>query len=107
MPMYDENLKIEFNTDDIPALSERRRLIYANVTNAVTQGIMTRNEARERLGLTPLDGADDLYISATLFPLGAEAPEAPEENDNDEDAKAYEDIKSEDLDVKKTNFPEL
>ena len=109
MPMYDENLRIEFNTDDIPALSERRRLIYANVTNAVTQGIMTRNEARERLGLTPLDGADDLYISATLFPLGAEAPEAPEENDNDEDAKAYEELKSipnEDLDQKKTNFPE-
>ena len=109
MPMYDENLRIEFNTDDIPALSERRRLIYANVTNAVTQGIMTRNEARERLGLTPLDGADDLYISATLFPLGAEAPDAPEENDNDEDAKAYEELKSipnEDLDQKKTNFPE-
>jgi len=109
MPMYDENLRIEFNTDDIPALSERRRLIYANVTNAVTQGIMTRNEARERLGLTPLEGADDLYISATLFPLGAEAPDAPEENDNDEDAKAYEELKSipnEDMDLKKTNFPE-
>ena len=108
MPMFDENLKIEFNTDDIPALSERRRLIYANVTQAVTQGIMTRNEARERLGLSPLDGADDLYISATLFPLGAEAPDAPEENDNPEDAKEYDLMKAdiEELDQKKTNFPE-
>ena len=51
---------------------------------------MTRNEARERLGLSPLDGADDLYISATLFPLGTEAPDVPEQTDNDEDAKDYE-----------------
>ena len=108
IPMYGDDIHLHFNIDDIPALSERRRLIYANVTNAVAQGIMTRNEARERLGLTPLDGADDLYISATLFPLGAEAPEVPEESANEKDIDIYSglDEKSQDvLDTKKTNFP--
>ena len=109
IPMYGDDIHLHFNIDDIPALSERRRLIYANVTNAVAQGIMTRNEARERLGLTPLDGADDLYISATLFPLGAEAPDVPEENANEKDISIYDDteeFKSDELDTKKTNFPE-
>lgn len=106
IPMYEDDVHFHFNIDDIPALSERRRMIYGNVTQAVSQGIMTRNEARERLGLSPLDGADDLYISATLFPLGAEAPDVPEENDNEEDAKEYELMKADlELDTKKTNFP--
>ena len=90
VPLYDDSLHIHFETDEIPALSERRRRIYENVNGAVLNGIMTRNEARERLGLSPLDGADDLYISATLFPLGTEAPDVPEQTDNDEDAKDYE-----------------
>ena len=107
IPMYGDDIHLHFDVDDIPALSERRRLIYANVTNAVAQGIMTRNEARERLGLTPLDGADDLYISATLFPLGAEAPDVPQENANDKDISIYDNKEEDiDLDVKKTNFPE-
>ena len=90
VPLYGDDLHMHFDIDEIPALSERRRKIYENVNSAVLNGIMTRNEARERLGLSPLDGADDLYISATLFPLGAEAPNVPEEMDNDEDAKDYE-----------------
>ena len=90
VPLYGDDLHMHFDIDEIPALSERRRKIYENVNSAVLNGIMTRNEARERLGLSPLDGADDLYISATLFPLGAEAPDVPEEMDNDEDAKDYE-----------------
>ena len=69
VPMFDERLRLEFDIDAIPALSERRRKIYENVTSAVREGIMTRNEAREIIGLQPVDGADDLYISATLFPL--------------------------------------
>jgi len=106
VPMFGENLKLEFDIDSIPALSERRKKIYENVTSAVREGIMTRNEARQIVGLEPIDGADGLYISATLFPLNEEAVPTPEVTDNEEDAKEYEDFLEEDYkDEYLTNFP--
>jgi len=91
VPMYDERLEFCFDYDNIPALSERTKRIYENVTSAVREGIMTRNEAREQLGLSPIDGGDEIYIPANLFPLGAEAPVQPEQPDNEEDIGDYED----------------
>ncbi|QDP55403.1 MAG: putative portal protein [Prokaryotic dsDNA virus sp.] len=91
VPMFDDRLMLEFDIDSIPALSERRRKIYENVTSAVREGIMTRNEAREIIGLQPVDGADDLYISATLFPLTDESVDKPKDPVNEEDLKEYED----------------
>ena len=88
VPMFSEDLELEFDIDSIPALSERRRKIYENVTSAVREGIMTRNEARERIGLEPVKGGDGLYIAANLFPLGDEAVEEPEDPLNDEDLDA-------------------
>ena len=78
-PQYDERLEFEYNIDAIPALAERRRRIYENISQAVQHGIITRNEAREQIGLSPIDGGDDIYISATLFPLGSEVPEEPQD----------------------------
>jgi len=67
---------------------------------------MTRNEARKIIGLEPVDGADGLYISATLFPLNEEAVPTPEVTDNDEDAKDYEEYLEEDFKNDEiTNFP--
>ena len=103
VPMFGENLEFCFDIDGIPALAERQRKIYENVTGAVAQGIMTRNEAREAIGLSPIDGADDLYISATLFPLGSEAPPEPENPTDEEEMNAYDDY--DDFDSKQTNFP--
>ena len=110
VPMFDERLRLEFDIDAIPALSERRRKIYENVTSAVREGIMTRNEAREIIGLQPVDGADDLYISATLFPLTDEGVEKPDNPINEDDLKEYDDefddeflMEEEKNDV--TNFP--
>ena len=91
VPLFDDRLELEFDIDSIPALSERVRKTYENVTSAVREGIMTRNEARERIGLEPLDGADDLYISANLFPLGDEGVEKPENPINEEDLEDYDD----------------
>ena len=91
VPLFDDRLTLEFDIDAIPALSERVKRTYENVTSAVREGIMTRNEAREQLGLEPKDGADDLYISATLFPLGDGDVERPENPVNDEDMEDYED----------------
>ncbi len=68
---YDENITITYDYDQISALSERRRMIYQNVIEAVREGIISRNEARERLDLAPINGGDDVYINANLFPLGS------------------------------------
>ena len=90
VPLYDDRLTLEFDIDSIPALSERKRKTYENVTSAVREGIMTRNEAREQIGLSPVDGADGLYISANLFPLTDEAVPEVENPINDEDLEDYE-----------------
>ena len=111
LPMFDERLRLEFDIDAIPALSERRRKIYENVTSAVREGIMTRNEAREIIGLQPVDGADDLYISATLFPLTDEGVEKPDDPVNEDDLKEYDDDYEDDFMLEEskdehiTNFP--
>ena len=89
VPMFGDNLEFTFDIDKIPALAERTKRIYENITSAVREGIMTRNEAREAIGLSPIDGADDLYISATLFPLGSEGAEEPEKPTEDDELDAY------------------
>lgn len=84
-PSFGDNIRIEYDVDQIPAMTERRRRIYENVTNAVAQGIISRNEARERLGMEPITGGDEVYIAANLFPLGG--PEvAPDEGQDPEEA---------------------
>jgi HK97 family phage portal protein len=116
IPMFGENLEFCFDIDKIPALSERTKRIYENVTSAVREGIMTRNEAREAIGLSPIDGADELYIAANLFPLtteGSEAPENPvaeeeldayvEDEDTDEDMLEQDDKALADIDTKPTD----
>ena len=82
-PSFGDNIKIDYDYDSIPAMVERRKRVYENVVAAVGAGVITRNEARDRLGLTPIDGGDDIYIAANLFPLGS--PVVP--TANSEDAK--------------------
>ena len=91
VPMFDERLKLEFDIDSIPALSVRVQRTYENVASAVREGIMTRNEGRQRLGLEPIDGGDDIYISATLFPLGDNSVEEPKDPVKEEDLAEYDD----------------
>ena len=80
VPLFDERLRLMYDLDSIPAMAERRRRVYENVTVAVREGIISRNEARERLGLEPITGGNEVYISANLFPLGS-----PEESNLEED----------------------
>ena len=91
VPLFDDRLKLEFDIDSIPALSERRKRTYENVTSAVREGIMSRNEAREQIGLQPVEGADELYISANLFPISDGEVEKPINPINDEDLEDYDD----------------
>ena len=105
VPMFGENLEFCFDIDKIPALAERTKRIYENVTSAVKEGIMTRNEAREAIGLSPIDGADDLYISANLFPLGTEDVTPVEDPLVEEELDAYDEEEEKaisDIDFKPT-----
>ena len=86
-PLYNGDIHIQYDINSIPAMSEKTKQTYANVQGAVTAGILTRNEAREKLGLDPIDGADELYIASNLFPIG-EASENESEEDNDKPVDA-------------------
>jgi len=99
VPMYGEDLELKYDIDNIPAITERRRMIYDNVITAVDKGIITRNEARERLGLEPIKGGDEVYIGANLFPLGSEVPEPPTPNNDDVAKTLYEDAYGSKLDT--------
>ena len=91
-PLYEGNLSIQYDIDSIPAMAEKRKQIFANVSQGVQQGILTRNEARDRLGLEPIDGGDSLLVPSNLFPLGEVDDTPPSQPDEDEDeAKFYED----------------
>lgn len=84
-PLFGDEINIQYDIDAIPAMTERRRRVYENVTSAVREGIISRNEARERLGLEPIQGGDDVFIAANLFPLGS-ASVAPDEDISADDA---------------------
>ena len=88
MPQFDENLRLSYDYDSIPALTERRRMIWDNVIQGVREGIITRNEARERLDMEPIEGGDDIYINASMFPLGSDLPEL----DKEEEKVVFEDV---------------
>ena len=105
VPQYDQDITFEYDIDSIPALSERRRVIYANVIGAVEKGIMTRNEAREMVGLSPVDGADDLLVPANLFALNDAPVEPAKDPLLQEDIDLYDDRGSEAKAEDVTNFP--
>lgn len=86
VPSYGDDLYLKYDIDDIPAITERRRMVTDNILRAVQEGVLTRNEARERLNLEPISGGDDVYIAANLFPLGSPQPE-PQQPVTGEDAE--------------------
>ena len=91
IPQFGEGVYVEYDVDSIPALSERRRRIYENVLGAVSQGIMTRNEAREMIGLSPMQGADDLLVPANLFPINEGSPDDTDNVEDEEDLDFFDD----------------
>ena len=86
-PAFGEDIEIKYDYEQIPAMTERRRRIYENVVSAVREGIISRNEARERLGLEPITGGDDVFIAANLFPLGSAEVAPAEGTEAEEDGK--------------------
>ena len=102
-PRFGDNISIRYDIDSIPAMAERRKKTYENVVQAVREGIISRNEARERLGYEPIEGGDDVYIQANLFPLGS--PEvAPAEGETAEDDDKDFDYTEEKAEIEKDVF---
>ena len=90
VPSFGDDLSLRYDIDSIPAMTERRRRTYENVTSAVREGIISRNEARERLGLEPISGGDEVYIAANLFPLGdSEVPQDVGQDPEEAGKEAY------------------
>ena len=82
IPEFGEEIYFEYDIDEIPAIAERRRKTYENVVSGVREGIISRNEARDRLGLGEVEGGDDVYIAANLFPLGSPKQSPVDEGDS-------------------------
>ena len=90
-PLYDGDISIKYDIDSIPAMAEKRKQIFANVSMGVDKGIISRNEAREKLGLEPIDGGDTILVPSNLFPLGeVSTTEAPEDEGKPVDAEGNE-----------------
>ena len=89
-PLYDGDIRIEYDLSSIPAMAQKTKQVYANVTQAVQTGIMTRNEAREKLGLEEVEGGNELYIPSNLFPIGEVDASSVEDNDQPVDAEGNE-----------------
>jgi len=86
-PMFGDDISVSYDFESIPAMTERRKRIYENVVQAVREGIISRNEARDRLGLEPITGGDDVYIASNLFPLGSAEVAPAEGEEAQEDGK--------------------
>ena len=102
-PRFGDDITVRYDIDSIPAMAERRKKTYENVVQAVREGIISRNEARERLGYEPISGGDDVYINANLFPLGS-SEVAPAEGEQAEDDDKDFDYTEEKREIQKDVF---
>lgn len=67
-PLYVDNPEIIIDTDKIDAIQEDRALAIDRLTKAVSAGIITANEAREELGYSPIEDADDVNTTTPTIP---------------------------------------
>ena len=68
-PQFADDLKLEYDIDSIPAMAESRKRVFESVVQGVNAGILTRNEARAKLGIDPIKGGDTLFVPATFMPI--------------------------------------
>ncbi len=67
-PLYVDNPEIIIDTDKIDAIQEDRALAIDRLTKAVSAGIITANEAREELGYSPIEDADNVRTTTPTIP---------------------------------------
>ena len=106
VPLWGENLYLDYDKDGIEALQEDQDKLYNRMFGAVDRGIITRNEAREMFGFETLKvpEADRLYIPFSLTPINEEPTEEEPEKEPTEEPIEEETEKS--FSQKKTIFSE-
>jgi HK97 family phage portal protein len=106
VPLWGDNLYLDYDKDSIEALQEDQDKLYARMFGAVERGIITRNEAREMLGFEALKipEADRLYIPFSLTPIDEEPKQEPTGESPEESIEEEETEKS--FSQKKTLFSE-
>lgn len=80
-PAFGEGLALELDLDEVPALLPRREARWEMVRGWADSGLMTINEAREAIGLGPVEGGDVAFVSASKLPFSEdlEDPTPPPE----------------------------
>lgn len=69
VPLFGNDLFLDFNLDDISALIPRRAERFERNVKAVEAGVLTINEARADLGYEPVDGGDIILVQASKLSL--------------------------------------
>lgn len=70
-----EGLMIDYDTDKVPALAEKRTMLWKRAEDS---NFLTINEKREMVGKDPIPGGDVLLVPANMIPLGEPVPQEPE-----------------------------
>lgn len=68
-PYFGEDYYAEFDRDSIVALKEEEEKTSNVLRGYVAAGLMTINEAREKMGLKAVDGGDVVLVNPGLIPL--------------------------------------
>lgn len=66
VPMFGDNLYLDYDKDQIVALSGKRKEVWDTVNNA---DFLTINEKREKVGYERIEGGDDLFPSEPVVPV--------------------------------------
>ena len=64
----DGSVELEIDLDKVEALANRRAFVYDRLPKLA--GIASTNEKREMVGLSPIDGGDEVLVPPNLLPLG-------------------------------------
>lgn len=81
-PMFGSGLELRFDLDEVSALAPRREKKWNMAKDG--SGILTVNEQRMLVGYEERPEGDVILQPGTMFPLGEEAPDTGEPNDDDE-----------------------
>lgn len=92
IPRWGDNIKIDYDLSNVPALQESRDNQSKRLTAYVNRGIITINEARQEMGLDEVAWGDTWYAPMNLLPVGSAKPE--EEKPEKETEKAYKSFKT-------------
>ncbi len=72
-PLYGENVRLEFDADEVPALAGKRQDTWEKLEGA---GFLKINEKREAVGYEEVDGGDVILVPAMMLPLGEDVDNA-------------------------------